>query len=259
MKKLFTVLCSFTLCLILAACNGASAGLADGVYTISADTDSSMFRVETCQLQVHDGQMSATISLPGEGFSRLYFGSAEDAASAPEAELYDYYQNDAGLYTFDVPVAALDEEIAVAAFGHRRDTWYDHTILFHAPTAGPEPASTTSTSAPDGPTAELKPGEYQIAVTLEGGSGRATVESPTKLVMGEDGTMTAVIVWSSPNYDQMIVGGTQYLPVNTTGNSMFEIPVAALDEDLAVQAETTAMSEPHMIDYTLRFDSGSLQ
>ncbi|WP_126513827.1 hypothetical protein [Slackia heliotrinireducens] len=70
--------------------------------------------------------------------------------------------------------------------------------------------------------------------------------------------MTATIVWSSPNYDLMIVDGTEYYPVNTSGNSVFEIPVSALDEDLAVQAETTAMSQPHLIDYTLRFDSDSL-
>ena len=71
--------------------------------------------------------------------------------------------------------------------------------------------------------------------------------------------MPATIVWSSPHYDQMVVDGTQYLPVNDSGNSTFEIPVTALDEDLPVQAETTAMSEPHMIDYTLRFDGSSIR
>ena len=259
MKKLLSVVCTLALCLMIAGCGGAVAGLSDGEYTIAADTDSSMFRVEACQLHVNDGQMTATVSLPGQGFSRLYFGSAEDAASAADAEVYDYYQNDAGLYTFDVPVAALDEEIAVAAFGHRRDTWYDHTIVFHAPTAGPEESGDSHAGTSGSATEELAAGEHQVAVTLEGGSGRATVQSPTKLLVGDDGTMTAVIVWSSPNYDQMIVDGTQYLPVNTTGNSTFEIPVATLDEDLAVQAETTAMSEPHMIDYTLHFDAGSLK
>ena len=34
--------------------------------------------------------------------------------------------------------------------------------------------------------------------------------------------------------------------------------VAALDEDLPVQAETTKMGAPHMIDYTLHFDSASM-
>ena len=48
--------------------------------------------------------------------------------------------------------------------------------------------------------------------------------------------MTATIVWSSPNYDYMLVDGEKYLPVNTDGNSTFEIPVAALDTALAVTA-----------------------
>ena len=70
--------------------------------------------------------------------------------------------------------------------------------------------------------------------------------------------MTAEITWSSPNYDYMIVDGEKYLPVNTEGNSVFEIPVAALDTALAVTADTTAMSTPHEIEYTLTFDSASL-
>ena len=69
-------------------------------------------------------------------------------------------------------------------------------------------------------------------MTLEGGSGRATVESPAALTVA-DGIMTATIVWSSPNYDYMLVDGEKYLPVNTEGNSTFEIPVAALDTALA--------------------------
>lgn len=69
--------------------------------------------------------------------------------------------------------------------------------------------------------------------------------------------MTLTVVWSSPNYDLMIVDGTQYKPVNTSGNSVFEIPVATVEEDLPIQAETTAMGTPHMIDYTLRFGSST--
>lgn len=105
--------------------------------------------------------------------------------------------------------------------------------------------------------ANLTDGEYTVGVTLEGGSGRASVESPAKLtVAGEQ--KTVVIVWSSPNYDQMVIDGQQYWPVPRTGNSTFEIPLTAFDVDIPIQAETTAMSEPHMIDYTLRFDSSSL-
>ena len=126
-------------------------------------------------------------------------------------------------------------------------------------------AASASASASDGGSAagaidpaNLADGDYQIAVSLSGGSGKATVESPAKLIVA-GGKMTAVIVWSSPNYDQMIVDGEQYLPVPRDGNSTFEIPVSALDEDLPIQAETTAMSEPHMIDYTLHFDSSTIQ
>ena len=69
--------------------------------------------------------------------------------------------------------------------------------------------------------------------------------------------MTLTVVWSSSNYDKMVVGGVEYLPVDNGGNSTFEIPVATIDEDLAVQAETTAMSTPHMIDYVLVLRGGS--
>ena len=100
-------------------------------------------------------------------------------------------------------------------------------------------------------------GTYTCAVTLEGGSGRATVDSPAALTV-VDGAMTATIVWSSPNYDYMLIDGEKYLPTNTEGNSTFEIPVAALDTALAVTADTVAMSTPHEIDYTLTLDSTTL-
>jgi len=101
-------------------------------------------------------------------------------------------------------------------------------------------------------------GDYTVAVTLQGGTGKAKVESPAKLTVTDEG-MVATLVWSSSSYDKMVVNGTQYAPVNKSGNSTFEVPVAALDQDLPVQAETTAMSEPHMIDYTLHFDSSTLK
>ena len=67
------------------------------------------------------------------------------------------------------------------------------------------------------------------------------------------------IEWSSPNYDYMKVDDVQYDPVNTEGNSVFEIPITGFDAPIAVVADTTAMSTPHEIDYTLTFDSASLE
>jgi hypothetical protein len=130
----FTVLLIVGVGFFLAGCSGqGQSGLADGTYAIEVDTDSSMFRADSCELTVADGTYTATLVLPGEGFSRLYFGTAEEAAAADDADIYDYYLNDEGKYTFDIPVSALDEELPVAAFGHRRDTWYDHTITFASP------------------------------------------------------------------------------------------------------------------------------
>lgn len=115
------------------AASGQASTPTDGDYLVDVDTDSSMFHAAACTLHVQNGQMSASLSLPGEGFSRLYYGTAEDAQAADDADIYDYYLNDDGLYTFDVPVATLEQDLTIAAYGQRRDTWYDHTILFHAP------------------------------------------------------------------------------------------------------------------------------
>ena len=96
-----------------------------------------------------------------------------------------------------------------------------------------------------------------VEVSLSGGSGRASIESPAKLVKNADGTMTLTVVWSSSNYDKMVVDGVEYSPVNEGGNSTFEIPIASVDKDLPVQAQTTAMSQPHLIDYTISFTGGA--
>ena len=104
---------------------------------------------------------------------------------------------------------------------------------------------------------EITDGSYTIEVSLTGGSGRASVESPAKIVI-ENGEATAIIVWSSPFYEYMLIGETRYEPIQEDGNSTFEIPVL-LDEDMAVSASTIAMSEPHLVDYTLRFDSKTLK
>lgn len=104
----------------------------------------------------------------------------------------------------------------------------------------------------------LADGDYLMDVTLEGGSGRASVNSPTRVTV-HDGKATARLEWSSPNYDYMLVEGTTYTPVNDEGNSVFEIPVLAFDEPFAVVGDTTAMSQPHEIEYTLTFDSSSAE
>ena len=104
---------------------------------------------------------------------------------------------------------------------------------------------------------ELSDGTYTIEVTLTGGSGRASVESPASITVQGD-KMTAIIVWSSPFYEYMLIDDVQYDPIQTEGNSTFEIPIV-LDEDMAISASTIAMSEPHLVEYTLHFDSSTMK
>ena len=235
----------------------AEAALPDGVYTADFNTDSSMFHAkESCDgkgtLTVADGQMTMHVSLQSKKIVNLYLGMAADAADheadwlQPTTDTVTYSDGTSEeVYGFDIPVAAVDTDFQLAILG-TKGTWYDHTVSV----ANAEPADETAAEAP-------ADGSYTCAVTLEGGSGRATVESPAALTVA-DGAMTATIVWSSPNYDYMLIDGEKYLPINTEGNSTFEIPVAALDTALAVTADTVAMSTPHEIEYTLRFDSASI-
>lgn len=103
-----------------------------------------------------------------------------------------------------------------------------------------------------------KDGTYSIEVSLTGGSGKASIDSPTTLTI-EGNSMTARIVWSSSHYDYMVVDDTRYEPLDGEDTSVFEIPVNALDEDLEVVADTTAMSVPHEITYILHFDSSTMK
>ena len=55
----------------------------------------------------------------------------------------------------------------------------------------------------------LEDGEYTANVKLEGGSGRASVDSEAKIKV-TDGQAYATIVWSSAHYDYMLVYGQNY-------------------------------------------------
>ncbi len=243
-----------------AATEAPAAALPDGVYTAEFKTDSSMFHASEAvdgmgTLTVENGVMTFHVSLQSQKIVNLYLGMATDAPDhesdwlQPTVDTVTYSDGTSDeVYGFDIPVQAVDTDFQLAILG-TKGTWYDHTVSV----ADAQPAA-DETAAPAETPAD---GSYTCAVTLEGGSGRATVESPAALTVA-DGTMTATIVWSSPNYDYMLIDGEKYLPTNTEGNSTFEIPVAALDTALAVTADTVAMSTPHEIDYTLTFDSATL-
>lgn len=104
----------------------------------------------------------------------------------------------------------------------------------------------------------LTDGEYAINVTMTGGSGKATIQSPTLLTLN-DGIAYATITWSSSNYDYMIVDGQKYLNESEEdANSRFMIPIADLTQDVPVIADTLAMGTPHEVQYVLTFDPASI-
>lgn len=230
--------------------------LKEGTYSIDVLSSSSMFRIIDCQLTVADGEMSAVMTLNGDGYMKLFMGTGEEAAAASPEEYISYEENEEGKQMYEVPVEALDMGIDCAAFSRKKEKWYDRVLVFSA-------ASLPQDAYQDGliVTAEqlgIADGSYTIEVTLEGGSGKAGVESPAALTV-EGGSAYAVITFSSPYYDYVLVDGEKYLRTNEEGNSTFEIPVTSFDWKMPITADTTAMSTPHEIDYTLYFDSATLQ
>lgn len=99
----------------------------------------------------------------------------------------------------------------------------------------------------------LKDGTYQVELTMEGGTGKAGIASPVTVTV-KDGKAEATLVWSSSHYDYMLVEDKKYENEAAAGeNSTFTIPIEGLTCDMEVVGDTTAMSKPHEIEYTLHF------
>lgn len=243
--------------------------LEDGTYTAEFKTDSGMFHVNEANdgkgtLTVKDGKMTIHVSLVSKNIVNLFEGTSEDAQKdgaellEPTTDTVTYSDGATEeVYGFDIPVPAIDEEFNVALIG-KKNKWYDHKVKVTNPQK--EADGEAAGASEDKKTVEdlkLEDGEYTVDVAMEGGSGKASVDSPAALEI-KDGKITATIVWSSPNYDYMIVNDEKYEPVNKDGNSTFEIPVDAFDYKMPVTADTVAMSTPHEIEYTLQFDSASV-
>lgn len=226
-----------------------------GEYDIAVDSSSSMFKIASCRLTVADGSMTAALKINSRSYDALFAGTAEQAAQADKSQYILPEEADGG-YLFTLPVAALDQEIDCAALSHKKQLWYNRKLVFRAdslPSDALPPQETVTAES-----LALADGEYTVDVKLEGGSGKASVQSPAKLTVS-GGTATAEIIWSSNKYDYMRIGDEKILPTDTTEFSVFEIPVPAFDQKLQIAADTTAMSTPHEIGYTLYFDSSTIQ
>jgi len=241
-----------------------SFALEDGVYSVDFDTDSSMFHVnESCEgkakLTVEEGKAVLHLVMPSKNVLNLYLGLAEDAKKegaellepSTEAVTYsDGYEEE--VFSYDVPITVYDEEFDLAIIG-KKEIWYDHKVKISNAKPWSDPISDAEIE-----NISLEEGTYQVPVTLEGGTGKAKLESPTKLVKTSDGYLVTLI-WSSKYYDYMIVDEIKYFPVDSNEHSVFEIPVSDISISLNVIADTIAMSTPHEIEYTITFDCDAIQ
>lgn len=230
--------------------------LEEGTYPVTVASSSSMFSIESAELTVEEDHMYAVLTMKGTGYLYLFMGTPEEAVNAGEKEYLPFAENADGVHNFTIPVEALDKGIDCAAFSKRKEKWYARTLVVRSDSlpisAWKEDALTTAADL------GLSDGEYVVNVTLAGGSGKASVQSPAPLKIEGDAA-TATIIWGSSNYDYMIVDGTRYDLVTLEGGSTFEIPVTVFDRPMKVTADTTAMSKPYEIEYTLTFESDTIE
>lgn len=104
------------------------------------------------------------------------------------------------------------------------------------------------------PKQEVRAGKtFWMDIAFSGGSGKAYIKSPVE-VTESGGKMTAKLIWSSENYDYMIVDGVRYENENAGGESTFTVEIGNVTEPLTVIGDTTAMSTPHEIEYVITWE-----
>ena len=249
----------------------------NGTYEVNLESSSSMFRIQSAELTVSDSTMTVALTLGSTSYLKLFAGTAEQAAASTEDQYIGYTESGDGV-VFEVPVEALDQPFSCAAFSAKKEMWYDRSLLIRADSLPPEAVhvaiadyeqlkkdardrqieaqKSQSQLADLAVETDLEDGEYEVPATLEGGSGKASVASPATLIV-KDGKAFARIQWSSSHYDYMLVEGIKILPeekASPEDNSVFVIPVTSLSGPMKVIGDTTAMSTPHEVEYTLDFE-----
>lgn len=203
--------------------------LTDGNYQVDVETGNKMFKVTNCILTSEKGKMYAVITLSGTGYDYLYMGTAADAAKATAKDYIPYVVNEAGQYTYKIPVKSLDKGIAVAAHSIKNDKWYDRTLTF------------SSSSAKR----IIADGNYQVNAEAGGKMIRVT----NCVMTVKNGQMTAAVTLSGRGYNRIYLGDVNDAP-NDESNWIlpdsllaeqytFQIPVEKLDEVMTIAVHTT--------------------
>ncbi|MCR5774713.1 MAG: ABC transporter substrate-binding protein [Lachnospiraceae bacterium] len=230
--------------------------LNEGRYLIDTECSSSMFKIADSLLVVENGEMKVIIRIESDSYLFMYPGTAEEAASDNEENFIRFVNNDAGDQLYELPVEALDKALPFAAYSKKKEQWYNRTLLFKSVSLDEEAFKESRYKTVSD--LKLEDGTYYIDVDLKGGSGKASIESPALLLI-QDGYAAAMITWSSANYDYMKVEGDIKIESEIIDDrSTFIIPVKGFDNEIPVIADTTAMSKPYEIEYTLNFDSDTI-
>ena len=219
----------------------------DGVYSIEVNSSSSMFSIESCELTVADGEMTALLTMGGTGYLYLYPGTPEEAAAASEEDLISHEENEEGQHTFSFPVEALDAPVDCAAYSKRKEQWYARTLAFKSASI---PSDCIEIERVTLETLNLADGEYQVDLVLEGGSGKTMAESPAVLTAA-GGQAIVKLVINSSNYDYVLLDGNKYENQNPDGNSTFEIPALYFEAPIPIIADSIALGRSTEIEYTL--------
>jgi hypothetical protein len=230
----------FFVCWLLAAIAGCAETAPmpeEGLYTIGVQSSSRMFNITKCVLQVRDGQMTAVITLSGDGYGYVYAGTAQEAADAPLDTWIPYVEDWGGAYTYALPIRALDEGIAVAAHSKRYEKWYDRTLVFHSSTLAPYDAM-----APEG--------VYTGVIV----SDEAALDGRECILTAKEGEMT---LETSDGLRIGLASLDKRLPLNGSGWIM--VPTGSLKKRIVGAADGVYRAEVTTDSSLLRFKSCMLR
>ena len=130
MKKVLALIPAISLISVAGLTAYASENIADGVYNIAAESDSSMFKITDCALTVKDGKFTVSITLSGTGYGKLFVGTSAEAALSEESKMIQYTEDPNGKYVYTFEIPQLGEPVDIAAFSTKKSEWYDRKITF---------------------------------------------------------------------------------------------------------------------------------